>query len=94
MVTIIINRCPNVKILIVIKAQEVDCTDCVLTAGLVDLHTHLYQYATPLGIDPAICLARSDRFLVVLVQSYLRAASKEIELSSSPCHHGEVIMKS
>jgi len=37
--------------------KVVDCTDCVLTAGLVDLHTHLYQHATPLGIDPAICLA-------------------------------------
>ena len=23
--------------------QMVDCSDCVLTPGLVDLHTHLYQ---------------------------------------------------
>jgi len=38
-------------------AETVDCKGCVLTPGLVDLHTHLYQYATPLGIDPAICLA-------------------------------------
>ena len=43
--------------------QTVDCKDCVLTPGLVDLHTHLYQYATPLGIDPAICLARFPSYL-------------------------------
>ena len=23
--------------------QMVDCSDCVLTPGLIDLHTHLYQ---------------------------------------------------
>ena len=43
--------------------QTVDCKGCVLTPGLVDLHTHLYQYATPLGIDPAICLARFPSYL-------------------------------
>ena len=39
--------------------EEVDCTGCVLVPGLVDLHTHLYQHATPLGTDPQLCLARS-----------------------------------
>jgi len=25
--------------------------------GMVDLHTHLYQHCTPLGVDPELCLA-------------------------------------
>jgi dihydroorotase len=39
------------------EGEEVDCTGCLLVPGLVDLHTHLYHHATPLGVDPAVCLA-------------------------------------
>ena len=38
---------------------EVDCSGLIISAGLVDLHTHLYKHATPLGVDPdQTCLAR------------------------------------
>ena len=36
-----------------------DATGLVVTPGLVDIHAHLYEHVTPLGVDPdATCLAR------------------------------------
>ena len=36
-----------------------DATDCYVTPGLIDIHAHIYQYATPLGVDPdTTCLSR------------------------------------
>ena len=29
-----------------------DATGCFVTPGLIDLHAHVYQHSTPLGIDP------------------------------------------
>ena len=37
---------------------EIDCTGLIVSAGLVDIHTHLYEHATSLGVDPdTTCLA-------------------------------------
>ncbi|KAL9979660.1 hypothetical protein ACROYT_G017357 [Oculina patagonica] len=39
--------------------EEFDATGCIVTAGLIDSHVHVYQHATPLGIDvDDTCLAR------------------------------------
>ena len=40
------------------EVEVVDCTGRILMPGMVDLHTHLYQHCTPLGVDPELCLAR------------------------------------
>ena len=40
-------------------AEEFDASGCLVTPGLIDVHTHVYQYATPLGVDvDRCCLAR------------------------------------
>ncbi|KAK3751644.1 hypothetical protein QZH41_020129 [Actinostola sp. cb2023] len=43
-----------------VKPKEVfDASGCLVTPGLIDLHAHLYEYATPLGVNPDnTCLAR------------------------------------
>lgn len=39
--------------------EEYDATGCIVTPGLIDIHVHVYQHATPLGIDvDETCLAR------------------------------------
>ena len=39
--------------------EEFDATGCLVTPGLIDLHIHGYQYATPLGINvDEACLSR------------------------------------
>jgi len=39
--------------------EEFDATGCIVTPGLIDIHVHVYQHATPLGIDvDETCLAR------------------------------------
>ena len=39
--------------------EEFDASGCIVTAGLTDSHVHVYQHATPLGIDADdTCLAR------------------------------------
>ncbi|KAJ7380790.1 hypothetical protein OS493_007172 [Desmophyllum pertusum] len=39
--------------------EEFDASGCIVTAGLIDSHVHVYQHATPLGIDvDETCLAR------------------------------------
>ena len=36
-----------------------DASGCIVTPGLIDLHVHAYEHATPLGINvDAHCLAR------------------------------------
>ena len=35
--------------------QEFDASRCLVTPGLIDVHTHVYKYATPLGIDADKC---------------------------------------
>jgi dihydroorotase len=41
------------------SAAEVDATGLIITAGLVDLHTHLYEGVSHYGIDPdTYCLRR------------------------------------
>ena len=39
--------------------EEFDAAGCIVTPGLIDIHVHVYQHATPLGIDvDETCLAR------------------------------------
>ena len=39
--------------------EEYDASGCLVTPGLIDIHVHVYQHATPLGIDvDDTCLAR------------------------------------
>lgn len=39
--------------------EEVDGSGLVCTPGLVDLHVHVYEHATPLGVNPDhFCLGR------------------------------------
>ena len=38
--------------------QMVDCSDCVLTPGLVDLHTHLYQVMVMVMLTMVIMMAQ------------------------------------
>ncbi|CAL1543798.1 unnamed protein product [Lymnaea stagnalis] len=39
--------------------QVVDATGCIVTPGLIDLHVHAYEHATPLGVNvDRMCLAR------------------------------------
>jgi len=39
--------------------EEFDASGCIVTPGLIDIHVHVYQHATPLGIDvDETCLAR------------------------------------
>lgn len=42
------------------KPKEVfDASGCLVTPGLIDMHTHVYEFATPLGVNPdETCLAR------------------------------------
>ena len=36
-----------------------DASGCFVTPGLIDVHVHCYEYATPLGINPDVtCLSR------------------------------------
>jgi len=36
-----------------------DASGCYVTPGLIDLHAHVYQHSTPLGIDPdTYCLSK------------------------------------
>ena len=38
---------------------QVDASGCIVCPGLIDLHTHVYEYATTLGVNPdRDCLAR------------------------------------
>ena len=32
--------------------QMMDVTDCLVTPGLIDLHTHIYWGGTSIGVDP------------------------------------------
>jgi dihydroorotase len=39
--------------------EEFDASSCIVTPGLIDLHVHCYQYATPLGVNvDECCLSR------------------------------------
>ena len=39
--------------------EEYDANGSIVTPGLIDIHVHVYQHATPLGIDvDETCLAR------------------------------------
>eukprot|EP00118_Oscarella_pearsei_P001627 m.7951 g.7951 ORF g.7951 m.7951 type:complete len:430 (+) comp20104_c0_seq2:30-1319(+) len=41
------------------NCREIDCSDLIVVPGLIDIHIHGYQYATPLGIDvDEYCLRR------------------------------------
>ena len=62
--------------------EEYDATGCIVTPGLIDTHVHVYQHATPLGIDvDETCLARgvttvvdagsAGAMLCIIVQKYL-----------------------
>ena len=62
--------------------EEYDGTGCIVTPGLIDIHVHVYQHATPLGIDvDETCLARgvttvvdagsAGMLLRIILQKYL-----------------------
>lgn len=39
--------------------EDFDASGCIVTPGLIDSHVHVYQHATPLGVDvDETCLAR------------------------------------
>ncbi|XP_059141750.1 deacetylase Atu3266-like [Physella acuta] len=39
--------------------SSVDASGCIVTPGLIDLHVHAYEHATPLGVNvDRMCLAR------------------------------------
>lgn len=39
--------------------KEFDASVCIVTPGLIDSHEHVYQHATPLGVNvDETCLAR------------------------------------
>ena len=39
--------------------EEFDASNCIVTPGLIDSHVHIYQHATPLGVDvDSTCLSR------------------------------------
>ncbi|SMY09421.1 amidohydrolase/deacetylase family metallohydrolase [Flavimaricola marinus] len=40
-------------------ATEINATGCIVTPGLIDLHTHVYWGGTSLGVDPATYAAKS-----------------------------------
>lgn len=41
------------------RARSVDVSGCFVTPGWIDLHAHVYEAATPLGVEPdATCLRR------------------------------------
>lgn len=40
-------------------AREIDAAGCIVTPGLIDLHTHVYWGGTSLGVDPAIYAAKA-----------------------------------
>jgi dihydroorotase len=38
---------------------KIDASGCFVVPGLIDIHAHVYQHATVLGVDPdTTCLAR------------------------------------
>lgn len=40
--------------------DEIDCTDCLILPGLIDTHSHVYQYVTGrFGLNPDLCGVRS-----------------------------------
>ncbi len=41
--------------------EEVDASGCLVVPGLIDLHAHVYEHATTLGVNPdETCLARGN----------------------------------
>lgn len=41
--------------------EEVDAKGCIVCPGLIDIHAHVYEYATVLGVNPDVtCLARGE----------------------------------
>ena len=34
------------------EAQAIDCTNCIVTPGLIDMHVHVYWGGTSLGVKP------------------------------------------
>ena len=41
--------------------EEIDATECYVVPGLIDMHTHVYEHATELGVNPdEKCLARGN----------------------------------
>ena len=46
-------------------SDDVDFSGCIVTPGLVDMHIHGYEYATPLGVNvDQCCLARGSTTVV------------------------------
>lgn len=47
------------KDLEIAAAEEFDAQGCYVTPGLMDVHVHIYEHATPLGLNvDKYCLAR------------------------------------
>ncbi|MEP7239950.1 MAG: amidohydrolase/deacetylase family metallohydrolase [Devosia sp.] len=41
------------------SAQVTDVTGCIVTPGLIDIHTHVYHKATSLSVDPGLVARRA-----------------------------------
>ncbi len=62
--------------------EEVDASGCLVVPGLIDLHTHVYEHATTLGVNPdETCLARgNDNNRINFTSLFLLIQQKESPL--------------
>ena len=53
----------------------IDAGGCLVVPGLIDVHAHVYEHATELGVDPdSTCLARGPGSLLRVFHSQLPTA--------------------
>jgi dihydroorotase len=51
---------------------KIDAEGCFIVPGLIDIHAHVYQHATVLGVDPdTTCLARGWFSLKIIILTSL-----------------------